>query len=88
MEDKTIRYYIPGEYTEGWLKHHKVDAKMDITRSLHGEFVTHRYTNVSHPLFAVYAGDVQITREIDLLKYFQTKQIDLDKNLRQEFNIV
>jgi len=88
VENKAIHYYIPGQYTEDWLKHHQVAVKMDITRSLHGEFITHRYTNETHPMFAVYAGDKQITREIDLHTYFQTKQIDLDRNLRQEFHIV
>lgn len=81
-----IFYYIPQKMES--LVDHRIDVKMEITGSVSGEFVTYRLTNDTHPLFCLYAGDTPVIKEIDLWKYFRTMQINLDENLRQEFDLV
>lgn len=88
VNNRNAIYYIPTVQDGKKLQRHQAEAKMDITRTLKGELITHRYCNNSHILFSVYAGDEQITKEIDLQKYFQAMNIDRDQNLRQEFHIV
>lgn len=88
VNNRDAIYYIPTVEKGKELQRHQAEAKMDITRTLKGELITHRYCNNSHILFSVYAGEEQITKEIDLHKYFQTMNIERDRNLRQEFHIV
>lgn len=66
---------------------YRLNATMDIARSLKGEFITNRLNDYSHPLLTVYAGDTPLTKALDLEKYFRTMQIGLNRNLRQEFRI-
>lgn len=88
VTNRTAVYYTPTVPVDPPTVLHQTDARMDITRTLKGEFITHRYRDDSHILLSVYAGQEQITREIDLWKYFHTLNIDRDRNLRQEFHIV
>lgn len=83
---KNTSYIIPGIEPER--VDHRIDVQMEITGSTTGEFVTYRLTNDCHPLFCLYAGDKAMIREIDLSKFFRTMQINLDENLRQDFDLV
>ena len=84
--------YAPGFYAipqEGTTRvNHWLNTEMSITRAVKGEFVTLRLTNDDHPIFCLYAGEKAVMKEIDLHKYFTTMQITLDRNLRQEFDLV
>jgi len=88
VNSRNAIYYTPTVQHNTGLTRYQAEAKMDITRTLKGELITHRYRNTSQILFSVYAGEEQITNEIDLCKYFQTMNIDREKNLRQEFYII
>lgn len=79
-------YAIPQEGTAR--VNHRIDTPMAITRSVQGEFVTLRLASDDHPTFCLYAGGKAIIKEIDLHKYFATMQINLDRNLRQEFDLM
>lgn len=80
--------YIPLTSDGQKLVDQRLDVKMDITRTLSGEFVTYRLTNDTHPVLRICAGETLLVREIDLNKYFRQMDIDLDQNLRQEFNLI
>jgi len=88
VSNRNAIYYIPTIEESKELQRHQAEARMDITRTLKGQIITHRYRNNSQILFSVYAAEEQLTKEIDLQKYFQTMNIDRDRNLRQEFHIV
>lgn len=66
---------------------HRLDTEMSITRAVKGEFVTLRLADDDHPVFCLYAGGEPVIKEIDLHKYFTTMQINLDRNIRQEFDL-
>lgn len=80
--------YIASKSDTEKLVDHRLDVKMDITRTLSGEFVTYRLSNDTHPVLRICAGETLLVREIDLNKYFRQMDIDLDQNLRQEFNLI
>lgn len=84
--------YAPGFYAipeqGGARVTHWLNTEMSITRAVKGEFVTLRLTSNDHPTFCLYAADKALIKEIDLHKYFTTMQINLDRNLRQEFDLL
>lgn len=87
---------IAGAYRFGSGKHepgstrvnHRLNTEMGITRSVRGEFVTLRLATADHPIFCLYADGKAVIKEIDLHKFFTTMQINLDRNTRQEFDLV
>lgn len=83
-----VWYYIPERPDDYPLVSYEVPVKMDITRTVNATFITYRIGSDDHPVVRLYGGGQQLIREIDLYKYFRTMQIDLDENLRQEFNLV
>ena len=88
MTRSGIWYYIPGRPAGVEPVTYKVATRMDITRTVSAQFVTYRLTSSDHPVLQLFGGGQPLIREIDLEKYFRTMQIDLDKNLRQEFSLV
>lgn len=67
---------------------HRLNTEMSITRAVKGEFVTLRLATADHPVFCLYADGKAVIKEIDLHKFFTTMQINLDRNTRQEFDLV
>lgn len=80
--------YIPGRPAGCRPVTYKAAVKMDITRTVSVQFVTYRLVAGDHPVLQLFGGGEALIREIDLEKYFRTMQIDLDRNLRQEFSLV
>lgn len=64
------------------------NASMNMMQNVGGYFICHRLQNDTHPILCLYAGDYALMKEIDLHKYFTTMDIELSKNLMQEFFIV
>ncbi|MDL2208896.1 FimB/Mfa2 family fimbrial subunit, partial [Parabacteroides sp. OttesenSCG-928-O15] len=79
--DNPVVHHVPEVLEERFKKSYRLETKMDIARSLKGEFITNRLTNDSHPLLGVYASETLLTKEIDLEKYFRTMQFGLSRNL-------
>lgn len=83
-----VWYYIPGRPEGCEPVTYKVAANMDITRTVSVRFVTYRLASDDHPVLQLFGGGGPLIRAIDLEKYFRTMQVDLDRNLRQEFSLV
>ena len=88
MTRSGIWYYIPGRPKDCSPVTYKVAARMSVAQTAGAQFVTYRLTSADHPVLQLFGGGEPLIREIDLEKYFRTMQIDLDKNLRQEFSLV
>lgn len=85
--DRDYRHYAPRRHSESPTATHRRDANMTVDKRIKTEFITYRYNNDSKLLLSLYAGEKQIMKEIDLQRFFATVGIDLDRNLRQEFNL-
>ena len=83
-----IYYYIPMKPDNYPLLNYRRGVQMDITRQVRTDFITHRLKDDTHPVLCLYDGSKALIKEVDLYKYFRTMQIDLDRNLGQEFDIV
>ena len=88
MTRSGIWYYIPGRPKDCSPVTYKVAARVSVAQTAGAQFVTYRLTSADHPVLQLFGGGEPLIREIDLEKYFRTMQIDLDKNLRQEFSLV
>lgn len=79
-------YTIP-EVQEERFSDHTTQAYNHPKGYVYGDLCTFRHTNNTHQLVSLWKGDEQQMKEIDLNRFFNTMNIDLDKNLRQEFNL-
>lgn len=85
--DETL-YFITTVYGSQQLKTYRQDVVMNGGRLLNTQFVSYRYRSNSHELLSIYAADgTQVMKEIDLYRFFRDMDIELDTNLRQEFQI-
>lgn len=86
-DTKEALHYITRVYGDRQLQVHRKDVALN-GRQFNTQFVTYRYRNDSHELLSIYAADgTQIMKEIDLHTFFREMNIELDTNLRQEFEI-
>lgn len=83
----TIRHNIPVVDMLSPLLNHRTTATMSYEQVLSGEFVTYRYCNHANQLLSLWAGNTQLMKEVDLQRFFRDSGIELDTNLRQEFDI-
>lgn len=79
-------YTIP-EVKEERLSDHVAPAYTHPRGYVYGELISFRHTNNTHQLISLWKGDEQQMKEIDLNRFFTTMNIDLDRNLRQEFDL-
>lgn len=62
-------------------------ATMNLNRTLSGTLLSYRLMNDKHPVLSICSDGKLIVKEIDLWKYFNTLNIDLSNNFRQEFDL-
>lgn len=79
--------YIPSRPDNCVAVRRSVVVKMDLARQVNGEFIGFRLHNDDHPVFCLMAGGKALIREIDLYRFFRTMQVELDRNIRQEFDL-
>lgn len=60
---------------------------MNLNRTLSGTLLSYRLMNDKHPVLSICSDGKLIVKEIDLWKYFNTLNIDLSNNFRQEFDL-
>lgn len=70
------------------LTRHETKAVMTYDEEVVGEFVTFRYTGNTHQLWSLWRNDRQIVKELDLYNFFSTLPMDMDLNIKQEFDIL
>lgn len=84
-----ILNYIPQVLWQQALVKHFNTMRMDVAKELRGQFITYRYRNDSHVLLTIYIdGKPLAGKTMDLLTFFKSMQIDLDKTLKQEYDIL
>ncbi len=72
---------------------HRLDVAMNGDKTIFGEYVTYRLRNGTPATISLWsagsetrAGEpVRLMKDIDLSRWFREKNIELDRNLRQEF---
>lgn len=84
--------HIPKLHNNRNVLHHRLNANVDTEREAYGEFVTLRLLNGSPATLSLHQvnnnGDMlQIGNDINLGSYFRGENIELSRNLRQEFAI-
>lgn len=81
-----------GVYAVPWISstvtNHETRAVMNYDSEVIGEFVTFRYTASTHPAWSLWRNGVQIVKELDLYKFFQSLPMKMNENIEQEFDIV
>ena len=84
-----ILHYIPQVFClESLVGHHNA-MRMDVARQLRGQFISYRYRNDSHELLTIYiSGNPLAGKTLDLYTFFKAMKIDLDKSLRQEYELL
>ncbi|MBD8347747.1 FimB/Mfa2 family fimbrial subunit [Dysgonomonas sp. HGC4] len=88
-QSAAILHYIPQVLLQEVLVSHYNTMRMDVARQLRGQFVTYRYRNNSHELLTIYIdGNRLAGKTLDLYTFFKTIKIDLDKTLRQEYELL
>lgn len=83
--DMKHRYYLVNRHPAAQYVNQRKEVKMDITRSINGQFTGYRISNDSHPILRLYSGDEPLMKEIDLHKFFSQMSIELNMNIKQEF---
>lgn len=80
-------YAIPG-ISNNTLTNHDTKAVMSYDNEAVGQFVTFRYTTSTHQLWSLWRNDQQIVKELDLYKFFSSLPMDMNQNIKQEFDIL
>lgn len=67
---------------------YRIDTRVNVDNEMWGEFMTYRIRNRTNPMLSIYNADgEEITRKVDLGGYFRWHEIDLDSELRQDYEI-
>lgn len=80
-------YAIPG-ISNNTLTDHATKAVMTYDQEVTGQFVTFRYTSSTHQLWSLWHNGKQIVKELDLHKFFSSLPMDMNRNIRQEFDML
>ena len=92
MQCMESRHYIKTVF-DNRERNHRQEVDMNGDKQIFGEFVTYRLRNTTPVTMTLWsagtgtkAGEpTQIMKEIDLNRWFSEKNIELDRNLKQEF---
>lgn len=69
--------------------YHETRAAMNYDNEVMGQFVTFRYTTDSHVLWSLWRDGEQIIRDLDFYSFFHDRlNLDLDRNMEQEFDLL
>ena len=86
-----VKHHIPTVHQDRNILTHKLHLRRNADAEIKGEFVMYRIKNETTPTMALYMGmdatGKQQMKEINLQRYFNEQQIDLDHTLKQEYNI-
>lgn len=80
-------YAIPG-ISNNTLVNHETKAAMTYDQEVEGQFATFRYTCSTHQLWSLWRNGKQIVKELDLHKFFSSLPMDMNRNIKQEFDIL